>query len=80
MAGNADESIKPVQKLSTAVRGSDTWGRSIEKGAVPRIEIHITNFRPYRSPIGPPTSVPAAVETTKMNRNICDIFTDRPNF
>lgn len=46
MAGNADDSMKPAQKLSAAVSGSDTYGRARLNGAVPRIDSHITGLRP----------------------------------
>ena len=68
--GNADDSMKPEQKLITTAIGNPTCGNNILNGAVPKIETHITAFRPYLSPNGPPTSVPIAVDTTKTNRYI----------
>ncbi len=46
MAGNADESMNPEQKLSITVIVKPTCGIRSEKGAVPSIDTHITSLRP----------------------------------
>ena len=80
MAGNADESISPAQKLSTTVATRlSTWGMASEKGAVPRIDAQITYLRPNRSPAGPPSIVPKAVAAKKTNNRICDWPIVTPN-
>jgi hypothetical protein len=48
-------------------------------GSTPKIEPQMTYFRPNRSPIGPPSTVPAATATRKMNRSICEVRTETPN-
>ena len=67
MAGKAEESINPTQKLSTIVQARLACGINKLNGAAPKIEAQITYFRPTRSPTGPPINVPMAVATRKIN-------------
>ncbi len=57
-----------MRKLRIIVQPIPTYGRTSVNGATPRIEIQITRLRPMRSPIGPPSIVPAAVANRNTNR------------
>ena len=72
IAGKADESIKPTQKLRIIVHTSPACGINKLKGAVPRIDPQITYLRPILSPTGPPINVPMAVATRNTNKKSCD--------
>ena len=75
------EYFKAVESIGVdALIISDLGVFSVAKEAVPNIEIQITDLRPIRSPIGPPTNVPAAVATKNTNRKIWECCTLTPNF
>ena len=80
MAGKAEESINPTQKLRIIVHSRLAWGISKLNGAAPKIEAQITYFRPIRSPTGPPINVPNQVESI-ITRETChiDIFGENQN-
>ena len=75
MAGKAEESINPTQKLRIIVHSRLACGISKLNGAAPKIEAQITYFRPIRSPTGPPINVPIAVATRKINKYSCESCT-----
>ena len=68
MAGKAEESINPTQKLRILAHSRLACGISNLNGAAPKIEAQITYLRPTRSPIGPPSNVPIAVAIKKINK------------
>ena len=71
MAENADAMTKPMITVNTVVQARSRCGSASVNGATPRIEPQITRLRPMRSPIGPPSSEPAATANRKTKRCIC---------
>ena len=61
-----------MNTLKTVVHKRFAWGSNKVKGATPSIENQMTYLRPKRSPIGPPSKVPAAVANKKMNKCTCE--------
>lgn len=68
IAENAEDKINPIGTIKIPVQNKLAYGNKIEKGAVPKIENHITYFRPNLSPKGPPIIVPHATEKRNTNK------------
>ena len=63
--------VRPMHTDSTPVQNRFIYGSISEKGSAPRTENQITYFRPIRSPISPPASVPTATGMRNSDRYKC---------
>ncbi len=68
MAEKAEDSTSPMMTVRAVVQASPAYGRAREKGSTPRMEAQMTRLRPMRSPMGPPSTVPAAAAPRYRNR------------
>jgi hypothetical protein len=79
MAENAEARMRPISTESATVAPSPTCGRTMENGAMPRMDTQMTIFRPKRSPNGPPRIVPSATEARKTKRRYWAPWIERLN-
>ena len=70
--------MKPISIVKAPVQNRLAYGSISANGATPRMENRITRRRPTRSPIGPPSTVPAATAARNRNRWNCADCTPSP--
>ena len=71
--------MSPDRKVQIMVHVKLAKGMAIANGAAPKMENHITYFRPNLSPNMPPATVPIAKANRNTNKQSCDVCTETPN-